>query len=380
MTQFVLDKWNLFLPMKELAEHLGVQFNEWSTFTLLGQSVQLSINHRAISRWAAMYLTPFCAISDEDADMAFYAIVLPDDVSITVHLDAQPEPSSWYYKQQGLCWKISQSRNLVCSLTSNAYYLVDNARKHILYLASGNLPQVYKEPARMINLMLLARLTAQGYLTLHASAAASGQQGIVFLGEKGSGKTTLLLRLIEHFGYGYLTNDQILLHADENGQVRLYGLPGICRIGIGTMKSIPSLETHIHLTDYPFEGLLPAKDLWRVEKKVAFTPYELGVIMGCPIVPSAVLQAAVFPQIASLQNRSEITVLSPTRARQRLNPMVLNPNPHVPGWLEFNAPEETEKPSTRESVWKNVLRTSVYQASGDETGLVLLNDLLSRIG
>lgn len=375
MVRFVLDKHNLFLPLEELVERFGVEFQERQTFTLLGQSVQLYSNNITVSRWAQMYLTPFCSISDEYTDMAFYAAFLPEDASITVNLENRPEPSTWYYKRQGLCWKVDQDRNLVCSLACSDYYLVDNAHKQVLYLAFGSQPHMYKEPARLVSLMLLMCLTARGYLTLHASAAALGKRGIMFLGEKGSGKTTLLLRLIEHFGYGYLANDQLLLHIDEDNQLQLYGLPATCRIGLGTMRSIPSLATHARLADNPLELLLPLNDLWHVQKKITFTPYELGMIMKCSIIPSALLHTAIFPQIAVFDHRPEIIALTSARAEQMLQPMILSPNPQFPDWLDFGAVEGEDIYSATEQTWKRLLNIPVYQVFCGENGISMLDEL-----
>lgn len=62
--------------------------------------------------------------------------------------------------------------------------------------------------------------------TLHASAVAIGERGLLISGAAGTGKTTLALEMIA-LGADLVADDRVVAERDRTGQLRLSAPPGI---------------------------------------------------------------------------------------------------------------------------------------------------------
>jgi hypothetical protein len=73
-----------------------------------------------------------------------------------------------------------------------------------------------------------------GGLNLHAGCLVSEGRGIAIVGERGAGKTTTLLATLQHNGFSFLANDQIMLANGNTGMPRFWGYPSVLRVRRGS--------------------------------------------------------------------------------------------------------------------------------------------------
>lgn len=70
---------------------------------------------------------------------------------------------------------------------------------------------------RLLGIGLVKLLRPMGYFALHAAGLVTPTgQGVLVVGVSGSGKSTLTIGLVRH-GWGYLSDDAVLLHSQEEG-------------------------------------------------------------------------------------------------------------------------------------------------------------------
>lgn len=133
---------------------------------------------------------------------------------------------------------------------------------------SGALEEHANQVVNLIGTLFGLALLEQGYVMFHASAVVSTATGgaLAFLGNSGSGKSSLALQLIERGGYGFLSNDRVLLRA-EGGGVRACGLPKQPRVNPGTLLASAALSRLVPRPRLRIYTRLPREELWRLEDK-----------------------------------------------------------------------------------------------------------------
>jgi hypothetical protein len=157
----------------------------------------------------------------------------------------------------------------------------------------------------ILTLPLIEALKRRGRFSLHASAVALGDKGLLFPGSSGSGKSTLCLALARA-GFGYLGDDMLFL-AEREGDLRAQAFPEAFDLTDETVRLFPELG-----------------DLLGAEKRRGWPKRELRVEerFGTEVVWECRPVALVFPRVAR-SGRSRLTPLDPGEALLELLPNVL---------------------------------------------------------
>ncbi|HCU49116.1 MAG TPA: hypothetical protein DGG94_04785 [Micromonosporaceae bacterium] len=124
----------------------------------------------------------------------------------------------------------------------------------------------------------------QRYTMLHASAFADKDWVVVVVGDKGSGKTTLALRAALEHGFRFLSNDHLIIYADEVSPAEepvlvLTSLPTLVPVKVGTYLDLE----HLLPTPWDSEGLdvdhyrkMPRAERYRYDQRLLYTFRQLG--------------------------------------------------------------------------------------------------------
>ena len=80
-------------------------------------------------------------------------------------------------------------------------------------------------------------LELQGVPVLHASAVASGDRAVAFMGPSGSGKSTLCVALNDR-GWDFVADDGLPLSEDEHGDWRCLAAPPLFRLWPNTLEHL----------------------------------------------------------------------------------------------------------------------------------------------
>ena len=89
-------------------------------------------------------------------------------------------------------------------------------------------PEVNEETSRhlYLNQVLPLVMSKQGKLVFHASAVDIAGVAVAFVGESGRGKSTLAARFA-HAGFGFLSDDGLVIDAHDDGFLALPGHPSL---------------------------------------------------------------------------------------------------------------------------------------------------------
>ncbi|MEV7957471.1 hypothetical protein [Streptomyces sp. NPDC088141] len=149
--------------------------------------------------------------------------------------------------------------------------------------------------ARLPRQAITAQLLENGAVYAHTAAFSLGGRGVVIAGHRGRGKTTTLLACLHRLGADYVTNDRLLLRAEEEGGLAGYVWPARLRAGIGTLSALP------HLADLIPEAqrAVPAEQRWSNRPKVPIEPWNFARLLSGDgqVLGSVRPTMLVFPQL-----------------------------------------------------------------------------------
>lgn len=96
--------------------------------------------------------------------------------------------------------------------------------------------EMYIELMRLIRELFFSLITSvNDCCFLHAACVANDEMAIAITGNKFAGKTTMCLNLLRH-GWGFVSNDKLILHRKNHAITQCYGLPISLRIREGTKE------------------------------------------------------------------------------------------------------------------------------------------------
>jgi len=163
--------------------------------------------------------------------------------------------------------------------------------------------QTYGVFEDMILIALAPLLRRRGYYTIHAFAAAVGEEALVIFGDVGAGKTTTGISLLARSAK-LLANDTPLMRLDASGRPRLYAYPGLISAYPDSIARFPQLRTHLQngrqlagsdKLSFAAEAIWP--DVWALQARPG---------------------ALVFPRITPGLSHSHLQPMSAFDALQRL--------------------------------------------------------------
>ncbi|MFI8515409.1 hypothetical protein ACIGHB_30200 [Streptomyces sp. NPDC085460] len=168
--------------------------------------------------------------------------------------------------------------------------------------------------ARLARELVRARLLADGWAILHASAVTDSEGStILTLGDKGAGKTTTAITLARA-GWRLLANDRVFARVDDDGIVRVLPWPSAAAFGFGLLDALDLYDTvrtrlasgeqmhptqHQTVTDALLEGR--RTPLWKAsgkELKPQFWPDQLTSWLSMPLATQGHVTGILFPQIS----------------------------------------------------------------------------------
>jgi hypothetical protein len=130
--------------------------------------------------------------------------------------------------------------------------------------------------ARLPRQAITAQLLKNGAVYAHTAAFSLGGRGVVIAGHRGRGKTTTLLAGLHRLGADYVTNDRLLLRAEEEGGLAGYVWPARLRAGIGTLAALPHLAGLVP----DAQRSVPAEQRWSSRPKVPIEPWDFGRLLS----------------------------------------------------------------------------------------------------
>ncbi|GAB3066311.1 hypothetical protein [Micromonospora schwarzwaldensis] len=128
---------------------------------------------------------------------------------------------------------------------------------------------------RLVRQAMTAQLLTAGVVYAHAAAYIVRGRGILVAGHRGRGKTTTLLAGLHYLGGDYVTNDRLMLHAQDSG-LHGYPWPMPLRAGIGTLAALPHLRHRVPAD----QRALTTDDKWAFPNKVAIEPEEFSTLLN----------------------------------------------------------------------------------------------------
>jgi len=149
----------------------------------------------------------------------------------------------------------------------------DHATRTITATCATGQGAVHFAP-RIIRQAMTAQLLALGAVYAHTAAFAYDTGAALIFGHHGQGKTSTLLSALRLPGAGYVTNDRLLLRAEDDSLTG-YPWPMELRIAAGTLLAHPHLAELAPSDAHALTG--PA--LWQHAEKVAIAPPEFGKVL-----------------------------------------------------------------------------------------------------
>ena len=170
-------------------------------------------------------------------------------------------------------WKTSRSPTaseysiVYCSNPESAFYYDENIKT---LLAIGK-PEDYESGQVLAYLgfwMMEAQRQTESIFTMHSSALAIEDKGILLLGHSGSGKTTILLGLGSRYGCEVVSNDLTIVgHNPEVGEMILVDGTKEIRLRLASVK-----------TKFPgLVDLFPKSNQSPWKTKIAVAPEAIGI-------------------------------------------------------------------------------------------------------
>jgi len=133
-------------------------------------------------------------------------------------------------------------------------------------IAAGPCLRNDNQVINFINAQYMNWLQNRGWLICHAAGLVRDGRCLAIAGLSGGGKSTLMLRMMDHPGFSYLTNDRLFIRRGD-GFTGALGIPKLPRINPGTIVHNPAL--HGLLTKQKRDAFLamPPEHLWNLEDK-----------------------------------------------------------------------------------------------------------------
>jgi hypothetical protein len=222
-----------------------------------------------------------------------------------------PSPGVHIRRQGTHCWLFLPEA--VCALDLQA-------RHGTLWLGPGFWHRSRKRQQEPVLLALVWLLRECRRYSLHASAVARGEHGLVLAGESGSGKSTAALGLV-HQGWRYLADDVVLLEPATDG-LRLWGL-------VRGFAYHPALLTRLPELANPTSAAAELNG----EKRFI----ELDAVYPDRHLPGGRCGALIFPHVVA-QARSQLLPLEPVASLSALlqaSAGLLTDKNHAATQLEF---------------------------------------------
>ncbi|MCZ2721784.1 HprK-related kinase B [Marinomonas sp. 15G1-11] len=133
-------------------------------------------------------------------------------------------------------------------------------------LAVGPCLQNINQVVNFINNQYMNYLQQQEHVICHAAAVSINGKGTAVAAFSGGGKSTLMLKLMDHPGAKFISNDRLFLKANSQG-VLSRGVPKLPRINPGTILNNPKLLSILDPEEQHSLNRLPQTELWDLEQK-----------------------------------------------------------------------------------------------------------------
>jgi hypothetical protein len=249
--------------------------------------------------------------------------------------------------EYGEPWMASGDGNHLVSLRSGAELAIDLDQRHIR-VHGGGTRGVMLETYRSVRQVLVRSLLAAGARILHASATL-GRDGVtIFVGQKGAGKTTSMLHNIVTNNEAFVANERVLVWK-RDGQLFVYGWPETAFVGLGSLRSMFSLDdliglhervggTAFLLMDHRtvdrnvIEGIRRVPRHRVADHKVYLLPGELAALANTTVRWGGRLQRIVLPRFTTGEGPAQCPVPA-ERLREILARESLQIPPHWPDLL-----------------------------------------------
>jgi len=164
-----------------------------------------------------------------------------------------------------------------------------------VYFPEAELNRLWRLTHPMFTQALLDCLKRRGLYSVHAAGLCINGRGLLFPGHSGHGKTTLTLALLRA-GWGYLSDDQVLLTRGKEG-VRLLAFPDEIDVTENTARMFPELAPVLET---------PRRPDWPKRQ------VQVSEVYGREFVPECEPAAVIFPRVA----HTDHTVLEPMAAQE----------------------------------------------------------------
>ena len=133
-------------------------------------------------------------------------------------------------------------------------------------IAAGPCLKYNNQVINFINSQYMNWLQNRGWLICHASGLVRDGHCLAIAGLSGGGKSTLMLRMMDHPGVSYLTNDRLFIRR-RDGCTEAVGIPKLPRINPGTIVHNPALHGLLTAQQRAAFLAMPPAQLWTLEDK-----------------------------------------------------------------------------------------------------------------
>jgi hypothetical protein len=213
---------------------------------------------------------------------------------------------------------------LVFDKSYGTVYRLSDLGSPIEILHSGTRTAVRGGLMRVVRELAMNHAIHAGDFILHAACLSVEGRGLIIAGPKRSGKTTLLVHLLGAEGAQYVTNDRLLVCAEEGlGEVR--GIPTIVCLREDLFRFFPRLR--VQLMEGWYRWLLSLRECsekphpppkpWP-DGRFGITPAQFCSMASRPAIERAHPHAVVFPQVTQRPGSVSILPLSEHETASRL--------------------------------------------------------------
>lgn len=182
----------------------------------------------------------------------------------------------------------------------------------------------YRTSLRIALLRLVRELAGGSFprrslLTVHASALALGDQGVLICGPKRAGKTTLLTHLLRRAGARYIANDRSLLHVAPDTVGYVAGIPTVVSLRADLWERL-SLPASPHVGNWRARETLAnsGRETTTPQAGASLSPAQYLALLGVTPCAQARLRAILFPEVNDEYDGIDIRPLDGSEAARRL--------------------------------------------------------------
>ena len=214
---------------------------------------------------------------------------------------------------------------LVLDKRYGAVYRVSDLGSPIEILHSGAGTAVRGGLMRVVRELAMNHAIRAGDFILHAACLSVEGRGVIIAGPKRSGKTTLLVHLLGAENAQYVTNDRLLVSAEE-GSVEVRGIPTIVCLREDLFHFFPKLRAQLMEGWYRWllslrecsEKPHPPPKPWP-DGRFGITPAQFCSMASRPAIERTHPHAVVFPQVTQRPGSVTISPLSEQETASRLH-------------------------------------------------------------